>query len=155
MGKIFSRGNFENSHGVFSHTFKWDFFPREKFEKNKMCVLSRQSSLSAMHIAEKNCTAQFTSLIFPMGLFPILQYGKKIPWDFSNFQNCLFLKNYYEINSVAIYFNQNSEIIPTFQYLYFPVGNFKKSKNPMGFFPYCKMGKKSHGIFRFFKIAYF
>ena len=57
----------------------------------------------------------------------------------------------HEINSVDIYFYQNSEIIPIFQYLYFPVGNFSQGN----FFPFCNMGKNSHGIFRFFKIAYF
>ena len=46
-----------------------------------------------------------------------------------------------------IYFYQNSEIIPIFQYLYFPMGNFSHGffshfaiweKNPMGFFDFLK-----------------
>ena len=39
-----------------------------------------------------------------------------------------------------IYFYHNSEIIPIFQYLYFPVGNFSE------FYPILQYGKK----FRFF-----
>ena len=47
-----------------------------------------------------------------------------------------------------IYFYNNSEIIPIFQYLYFPVGNFSmgifshfaiSGKVPMGFFDFLKL----------------
>ena len=60
-------------------------------------------------------------------------------------------KLFFKINSVDIYFYQNKEILPIFQYLYFPVGNFSHGN----FFPFCNMGKNSHGIFQFFKIANF
>ena len=53
------------------------FSTEKKIRKDKMFVLSRQSLLSVMHIAEKNCTAQFASLIFPIGLFLIVQYWRK------------------------------------------------------------------------------
>ena len=67
------------------------FFPTGKIRKNKMCVLSHQSLLSAMHIAEKKLYGSIHKFNFSRGIF----------------------------------------------------------------FPFCNMGKKSHGIFRFFKIAYF
>ena len=77
--------------GFFSHIIKWDFFPTGKIRKNKMCVLSRESLLSAMHIADKKLYGSIHKFNFSHGIF----------------------------------------------------------------FPFCNMGKKSHGIFQFFKIAYF
>ena len=89
--KFFPVGILKIPTGFFSHIFKWDFFPTGKIRKNEMCVLSRQSLLSAMHIAEKNLYGSIHKFNFSHGIF----------------------------------------------------------------FPFYNMGKKSHGIFRFFKIAYF
>ena len=138
--------------GFFSHIFKWDFFPTGKIRKNKMCVLSRQSLLSAMHIAEKNLYGSIHRFNFSHGIFfPFCNMGKKSHGIFRFFKIAYFWKIIYEINSVDIYFYQNKEILLIFQYLYFPVGNFSHGN----FFPFCNMGKNSHGIFRFFKIANF
>ena len=52
-----------------------------KIRKIKMFVLSRRSLLSTMHIAEI-CTAQFTSLIFPMGIVSHFAIWEKIPMEF-------------------------------------------------------------------------
>ena len=73
-----------------------------------------------------------------MGLFPILQYGeKKSHGLFRVFKIANFCKNNYEINSVDIQFYHNNDIIPIFQYLYFPVGIIF----PMGFFAFGQMRK--------------
>ena len=46
--------------------------------------------------------AHFTSLIFPMGFFPILLYGKKFHGFFVFFKIANFCKNNNDINSVDI-----------------------------------------------------
>ena len=65
-----------------------------KIRKSKMFVLSRRSLLSAMHIAEKKLyTAQFTSLIFPMGIFSHFAIWERIPMGlFDIFKLLIFEK---------------------------------------------------------------
>ena len=118
-----------------------------------MFVLSRRSLLSAMHIAEKNVYNSIHNFNFSYwNFFPFCSMGK-IPWDF--FLKLLVSeKNNNGINSVDIQFYQYSEVIPIFQYLYFPVGNFplgifshfaRWKFLPAGLFP---TGKNSYGIFQ-------
>ena len=60
------------------------FFSHGKNKKKR--VLSRQSLLSAMHIAEKNVYDSIHKVSFSHGIcFPILQYGKKNPMGFFDF----------------------------------------------------------------------
>ena len=84
--KIFPVGIFKIPTGFFPHIIKWEFFPTGKIRKNKMRVLSRRSLLKVIHIAEKSLYGSIQKFnFFPWDFFPIFQYGKKIPWDFSIF----------------------------------------------------------------------
>ena len=75
--KIFPVGILKIPTGFFSHIFKWDFFPTGKIRKNKMCVLSRQSSLSDMHIAEKKLYGSIHKFNFSHEIFfPFCNMGK-------------------------------------------------------------------------------
>ena len=75
--------------GFFSHIFKWDFFPTGKIRKNKVCVLSRQSLLSAMHIAEKKLYGSIHKFNFSHGIFfPFCNMGKN-PMGFFDFLKLL------------------------------------------------------------------
>ena len=87
--KFFPVGILKIPTGFFSHIIKWDFFPTGKIRKNKMCVLSRQSLLSPYILQTKNCTAQFTSLIFPMGFFSHSAIWEKNPMGFFDFLKLL------------------------------------------------------------------
>ena len=82
---------------------------------------------------------------FPVGILKIPTgfFSHIIKWDF--FPTGKIRKNKM---CVDIYFYQNSEIIPIFQYLYFPVGNFFQGN----FFPFCNMGKNPMGFFDFLKL---
>ena len=79
--KFFPVGILKIPTGFFSHIFKWDFFPTGKIRKNEICVLSRQSLLSAMHIAEKKLYGSIHKFNFshaiweknPMGFFDFLK----------------------------------------------------------------------------------
>ena len=91
--KFFPVGILKIPMGFFSHIFKWDFFPTGKIRKNEMCVLIRQSLLSAMHIAEKKLYGSIHKFNFSHGIFfPILQYGKKSHGIFRFFKIAYFAK---------------------------------------------------------------
>ena len=68
--------------GFSSHIIKWDSFPREKLEKIK---LSRQSLLSAMHIAEKNLYGLIHKLNYSHGIFSLSARWEKNPMGFFDF----------------------------------------------------------------------
>ena len=74
----------------FSHIIKWDFFPTGKIRKNKMCVLRRQSLLSAMHIAEKNLYCSIHKFNFSHGIFSHSAIWEKNPMGFFDFIKLLF-----------------------------------------------------------------
>ena len=69
------------------------FFPTGKIRKNKMCVLSRQSLLSAMHIAEKYLYGSIHNFDFSHGIFfPFCNMGKN-PMGFFDFLKLLISEN--------------------------------------------------------------
>ena len=65
------------------------FFPTGKVRKNNMCVLSRQSLLSAMHIAEKNLYGSIHKFNFFHGIFSHSAIWEKNPMGFFDFLKLL------------------------------------------------------------------
>ena len=87
--KIFPVGIFKIPTGFFSHIIKWAFFPTGKIRKNKMCVLSRQSLLSAMHIADKKLYGSIHKFNFSHGIFSHSAIWEKNPIGFFDFLKLL------------------------------------------------------------------
>ena len=75
--------------GFFSHIIQWDFFPTGKIRKNKMCVLSRQSLLSAIHIADKKLYGSIHKFNFSHGIFSHSAIWEKNPMGFFDFLKLL------------------------------------------------------------------
>ena len=86
MGKIFPVGILKIPTGFFSHIIKkGDFLPTGKIRKNKMCVLSRRSLLSVMHIADKKMYGSIHKFNFSHGIFSHSAIWEKNPMGFFDF----------------------------------------------------------------------
>ena len=79
---FFPVGILKISTEFFFHIIKWDLFPTGKIRKSKMCVLSRQSLLSAMHIAEKKLYGSIHKFNFSHGIFSHSAILEKNPMGF-------------------------------------------------------------------------
>ena len=117
-----------------------------------MCVLSRQSSLSAMHIAEKKLYGSIHKFNFSHGIFfPFCNMGKKSHGIFRFFKIAYFWKNIMKKIQWTYIFTRIVRL-----YLYFNIYIFPWEIFPMGFFSHFAIWEKiPMGFFDFFKIAYF